>query len=53
MKVALFCGSANRNGNTATAMKEIMRGLAYKGIETELLYLAFAYKSLLSFTDYP
>jgi multimeric flavodoxin WrbA len=39
MKVALFCGSANRNGNTSTAMKEIMRGINYKGIETELFYL--------------
>lgn len=39
MKVALFCGSAHKNGNTATAMKKIMESIISIGIECELFYL--------------
>src|SRR5689334_14563854 len=39
MKVALFCGSAHKNGNTATAMKKILEGIKANGIDGEIFYL--------------
>ena len=39
MKVLLLNGSANKNGNTFTALSEIARQLEKNGIETEIMQL--------------
>ena len=39
MKVSLFCSSAHKDGNTATAMKEILRGIESKGLECTIYFL--------------
>ena len=39
MKVLLLNGSANRNGNTFTALSEIAKQLEKKGVESEIMQL--------------
>ena len=39
MKVLLLNGSANRNGNTFTALSEIARRLEKNGVESEIMQL--------------
>ncbi len=40
MNVVAFCGSARRNGNTATLARTVLAELEPAGIETELIQLA-------------
>ena len=40
MKVAAFCGSARKNGNTAILVKHVFKELENEGIKTELFQLA-------------
>jgi multimeric flavodoxin WrbA len=40
MKVVAFCGSARRDGNTATLLKRVLEVIGAEGIETELIELA-------------
>ena len=39
MKVLLLNGSANKNGNTFTALSEIARQLEKNGVESEIMQL--------------
>ncbi len=39
MKVLLLNGSANKNGNTFTALTEIANRLEKNGVETEIMQL--------------
>lgn len=40
MKVAAFCGSARKDGNTAILVNHVFRELENEGIETEMFQLA-------------
>ena len=39
MKVLLLNGSANKNGNTYTALSEVARQLENNGVEAEIMQL--------------
>ncbi len=39
MKIAAFCGSFRKKGNTATALARILKGASDAGAETELFFL--------------